>query len=477
MTDSLTQALADFVAKPPFQQVPQDVLPLLRNAFVDTVACLFTGKNEPVTQSALRLARERGSCAQVQTLMGSEKLSVMDAAMVNAVSAHALDYDDMALNGHPSVVLVPALLAVGEVSGVSDDALLRAYLVGYEVWAELVGREPDSLHNKGWHPTSVIGTVAVAAAVAHLEGLSSLQARQSLGIAASMASGLMGNFGSMTKPLHAGWAAAHGIEAVRLAQFGVSASAQVLESPVGFLAALSPQGKVDRKKSVDFTELRVRRNGLSIKKYPVCYAAHRVIDGVLALKREHGLTADQVKCVTPVLSEVTARVLHSHRPGSGLEAKFSVEFACAMAVVEGAVGLSQVTDEQVRRADIQALLERVAPQTVEADCPIEPGFAMHDSVKIELLDGRVLHSGPIRFAKGHARLALSEAEVKAKWLDCLKSVGESRESLLQQLQQLAESAEHSVCRWLKNEGIAQAQAGLCSQERRSAEGGADPVSV
>lgn len=447
----LTRGLAEWVAKPPFLQVPEDIQPLLRTAFVDTVACMFSGENEPVTQMALRLVHNRGSLPQARLLTGLERLSVSDAAFVGAVSAHALDYDDMALNGHPSVVLVPAVLAMGQHLGASDAQLLNSYLVGYEVWAELVGREPDSLHTKGWHPTSVMGTVAVAAAMAYLMGLNADQAGHALGIASSMSSGLMGNFGSMTKPLHAGWAAEHGVQAAQLASLGVTASADILESRVGLLAALSPKGHVDRSEWVAPNTLRIRHNGLSIKKYPVCYAAHRVIDGVLDLKREHGFAASDIRNITPTLSSVTASVLHAHRPQTGLQAKFSIEFACAMAAKDGLFGLPQVTDEQVQRADIQALMERVQVNIVEPGCPIEPGFALHDGVKVELVDGTQLDSGAIRFALGHAKLPLPADGITAKWQGCLAHRKHSEPELLTRLQQLGSSADSALSHWLHAE--------------------------
>lgn len=447
MSAPLTQALGAFVASPGLDAVPVDVLPTIRNGFIDTLACLLSGRQEAVTRAALQLARQRGTSSQSTVLLSRQKLGAMDAAFVNAVSAHALDYDDMALNGHPSVVLVPALLAAGACLQSGDQVLLRAYLVGYEVWAELLGREPDSLHNKGWHPTSVLGTVAVAAAVAHLEGLSAVQSSHALGMAASMASGLMGNFGSMTKPLHAGWAASHGIEAVRLASLGVTASSHVLEGANGYLAAFSPKGHADRSPWAAPADLRIRHNGLSIKKYPVCYASHRVIDGALKLRRDHGFAASDVRRIVPTLSDVNARVLHAHQPQTALEGKFSIEFAAAMAVCEGAVGLHQVMDALVRREDVQALMKRVQTETVAPGCPVEPGFALHDRVVIELKDGRTLDSGPIRFATGHAQLALSSADIHTKFMGCVTpDECDKAKTLLDRLVQLGEDPAASLCK-------------------------------
>jgi 2-methylcitrate dehydratase PrpD len=455
MSAPLTQALGAFVAAPGFDAVPQDVLPTVRNGFIDTLACLLSGRQEPVTRAALALASERSALNQSSVLLGSRKLGAMDAAFVNAVSGHALDYDDMALNGHPSVVLVPALLAAGECTQPSDQLLLRSYLVGYEVWAELMGREPDSLHNKGWHPTSVLGTVAVAAAVAHMEGLSASQASHALGMAASMASGLMGNFGSMTKPLHAGWAASHGIEAVRLARLGVTASGHALEGANGYLAAFSPKGNANRGPWTAPADLRIRHNGLSIKKYPVCYASHRVIDGVLELRRAHGIPASDVLRVVPTLSDINARVLHAHHPQTALEGKFSMEFAAAMALCEGAVGLHQVTDTQVQRDDVQALMQKVHIETVPPGCPVEPGFALHDRVVIELQDGTKLDSGPIRFASGHAQRALSATDIHTKFMGCVASHESGKaQTFLGRLVRLGEDPAASLCHDLNHAQLA-----------------------
>ena len=447
---SLTQGLGRFVAAPGFSKVPDDLVPLIRNGIIDTLACLLAGRKETVTQSALRVATRRASAPEASVLLGPQHLCAQDAAFVNAVAAHALDYDDMALNGHPSVVLVSALLSACEAMGATDADLLRSYLVGYEVWAELDRREPDSMHNKGWHPTSVIGTLAAAASVAHLEKLGPTQAAHALGIAASMACGLMGNFGSMTKPLHAGWAASHGIEAVRLAQAGATASDDVLESPTGYLAAFSPAGRADRGPWVMPTDLRMRTNGLSIKKYPVCYAGHRIIDAVIELRGKHGFKAKDIECMTATLSDVNARILHNHAPRTGLQAKFSLEFACAMAACEGSVGLAEVTDTQVTRADVQALMRLVKANPVPAGCPVEPSFALHDQVCVRLKDGTVLDSGPIRFARGHTLHPLSDLDIRNKFLGCVDSSERpAAEALLSRLQSLPVQCGESLVAYLK----------------------------
>ncbi len=264
--------------------------------------------------------------------------------MINGTAGHALDYDDVALAGHPSTVLVPALLAEGEAIGASGADLLRAYLVGYEVWAELIGRDADSHHIKGWHPTAVFGTVGAAAAIAALRRLSIEVCRNAISLSASMAGGLVANFGTMTKPLHAGRAASSAIEAVRLAMGGMTAAPDAIEHDAGFLKAISPKGQVDLERPSDGLgrSLRILESGLSVKKYPICYATHRVIDAVIDLARKHDLRPDNVESVEASIGVAQASMLRNHTPVTGLEAKFSLEFAVASALVARAVGLGAI---------------------------------------------------------------------------------------------------------------------------------------
>jgi 2-methylcitrate dehydratase PrpD len=359
-------------------------------------------------------------------LLGVEAAGSADAALINGTATHALDYDDVALRGHPSTVLVPAVLAEGERLDVSGESAMRAYLVGYEVWAELCAREPDSYHLKGWHPTSVLGTVGAAAAVASLHRLSPETCRHALALAASMASGLAANFGTMTKPLHAGRAAACAIDAVRLAAHGLTAAPDAIEHHAGYLAALSPKGAALREGTADTLgrQLRILDSGLSIKKYPMCYATHRVIDAMLDLVEAHDLQLDDVKGVHATIGLAQESMLRNHSPVTALEAKFSLEFAVAAALVARKVGLQQLTDEFVGKAEVRAAMRLVGCSTVDTRCPIEPILALNDRLVIDLKDGRRLDSGDIRFARGNAMLPLKGDELKAKFFDCCASAGE-----------------------------------------------------
>ncbi|MBN8478305.1 MAG: MmgE/PrpD family protein, partial [Burkholderiales bacterium] len=339
-------------------------------------------------------------------------------------SAHALDYDDVALGGHPSTVLVPAVLAAAEAADASGARAIEAYLVGYETWAELASREPDPYHEKGWHPTAVLGTVAAAAAVCRLRGLPADASLRALGVAASMASGLVANFGSMTKPLHAGRAAACAIDAVDLASDGLTSSADALGSATGYLAALSPRGRAERGPPVMRlgSRLRIREAGLSVKRYPVCYSSHRAIDGVLAIVAAHRIVEGEIREIRVTIGPTAAAMLHNHAPATALEARFSLEFAVACAAVAGNVGLRELDDARVADPRVRRLMAAVRIDIADTRCPIEPVFAYTDRVVVTLRDGRELDSGEIRFPRGNARLPMSDEELAVKFTDCATGI-------------------------------------------------------
>lgn len=418
---TLSGQLASFLAQDLSASIDESVRATVVVAFLDTVGCILSGRQEEVTLKTAEWLRRRYAAAdEAALLFGPEKHSVAAAAMLNAVSGHALDFDDVALAGHPSVVLVPVLLAESERTGLKGMDLISAYVKGYEVWADLLARLPDPLHDKGWHPTAVLGTLGTTAALSAARRLSPEQTQHALGIAASRASGLVANFGSMTKPLHAGWAAEQGVTAVELAELGVTASADALDGPTGLLTALSSAARpLYDKPCTSPDQLAIRSVRPSVKKYPVCYAGHRAIDGVLGLREAHGILPEQVERVDVEISLTNARVLKYAAPVTALQAKFSMPFACASALAFGSVGLNELTDATVGLPQIRQLMERVHVEPVETACPLEPSFALNDRVTITLKDGKVLDSGPIRFALGHANHPLSPEQIRAKVLACV----------------------------------------------------------
>jgi len=420
MSKGLTASLARFVSNLAPGDVPAEAWPVVRAGFVDCIAAMAAGRSEPVVE-ILRtmLGADGGDRGESVLCLDAGCAPAPEAAWINGTAAHALDYDDVALRGHPSAVLVPALLAEAEALDSTGREVATAYVAGYEVWADLVDRERGKHHDKGWHPTGIFGSIAAAAACARLRRLDAGMTMAALGIAASRSGGLMANFGTMTKPFHAGCAAHAGVVASRLASLGMSSAGDVLEHTQGFLNAVSPSGDYDLRPTSAGTEWQVVRQALSIKKYPVCFASHRVIDATLDLVREHGISVDQVAGVSVNLSLLAAKLLRNALPQTGLEAKFSIQFAVASALISGNVGLNELTDRFVLHDDVQKLMQRVVVLTNEdydAETPVQ---SVWDQVHVVLTSGMKISSAQVRRPRGHPSSPLRPGELKSKFMDCM----------------------------------------------------------
>ena len=411
--NGLTRNLAEFASSLEFRKIPAEAVTTAKRGFIDCVGVMFAGRDEPV----VRLLQETFAFPTVEEatkLFNKGKTTSPEAALLNGTAGHALDYDDVAIDGHPSVVLVPAILAEGERLGASGTELIAAYVAGYEVWGELASRDEDKLHPKGWHPSGVFGAVAAAAAGARLAKLDAARTAHAIAAAASMSAGLTANFGSMMKPLQVARAAQGGLIAARLAAKGFTASPDALEHRGGFLQAFSPAGRV--RTDATLGEWHILKNGLNIKRYPVCYALHRSIDGLLALGK---VQANKVKEIELSIGRLQAGMLRHSRPQNALDAKFSAEFAVASAVVAGRVGLAELSDGFVRSAPVQALFEKVRISPVDDPLPDDPLFSRSDSVRVTLSDGTVLAGEPVTHARGHARNPLGMDELRLKFNDCV----------------------------------------------------------
>ena len=420
MPAPLTRSLGQFVAALRFEALPQAAVEVVRLGFTDCVATVLAGAAEPVARIVRESLGTRGAKGEARLVFGAERASAPEAALANGTAGHALDYDDVAIGGHPSVVLVPAVLAEAEALGTDGRAAVAAYVAGYETWARLIERDTDPYHRKGWHPTAVMGPVAAAAAIANLRRLDAEKATMALAIAASMSAGVVANFGTMTKPFQAGRAAQSGVMAARLAAAGMTASADALEHSVGLLRALSPQGGVDTDTPLDTLGKvwRITEKGLNVKKYPMCYGVHRALDGMLDLVRDHKLTPAAVKEVAVTTGKTQATMLRNHRPQTGLEAKFSMEFAMASALTAGRAGLSELTDGFVQRPDVQSAMGKVSIATTDTVAEDDPIFAAFDKIDVMLADGKRLTSPELRYARGHWSLPLRPDELWTKFRDC-----------------------------------------------------------
>jgi 2-methylcitrate dehydratase PrpD len=417
MSEPLTRSLGTFVSELRLAAIPAEALRVVHTGFADCVGTMIAGSVEdPPNILHKALAPPAGD---VNLYLVGPRVPAPEAAWINGTAAHALDYDDVALRGHPSAVLVPAILAEGQSLRASGAQMATAYVAGYEVWADLQRRDPQQHHEKGWHPTGIFGAIGAAAACASLRGLDAEKATTAIALGASQSAGLVSNFGTMAKPFHAGRSAHAGVIAARLAAAGFTASPDALEHPLGFLAAVSPKGNVDRSSPIQAgRDWGILTQGLSVKKYPLCYCTHRAIDGALDLLRDQKIGPADVKAITVSTSRRNTKILRNSRPQTGLEAKFSMQFAMASAIAAKRVGLAELTDGFVQRKDIQALMPKVEVVPDDREDPARLGASPYDLVVIETADGRRLESARVSLERGSPELPLSPEELWTKFEAC-----------------------------------------------------------
>jgi 2-methylcitrate dehydratase PrpD len=447
---ALTADLGKFLANIQFDHLPTDALPLVRDGFTDTIGVIMVGIDEPVVDIARHTLIQPGAWSEARACLSSTYVWGPDAALIGGIAAHALDYDDQSLSGHPSAVMVPALLAEGETLGSSGREVATAYVAGYEVWAELI-RRSSNYHRKGWHPTSVFGVIGAAAATAVLHRLPAERAATALAIAASHAGGLSANFGTMTKPYHAGRAARDGVVATRLAAAGATAGRDALENPQGFLTAFSPGMTPDRDSPARVgTEWYLVRQRLCIKKYPTCYFMHRSFDAAVKMLAGRKLKPKDIAEIEVTMGKGQTGVLVNERPQTGLEAKFSEQFAMAAAVILGHMDVADLTDAVVQRSDIQSFFPKVKLNPVDEYDPRDPAHSPSERVLIRLNSGEVLDSGSVAKIRGHAYDPLSKDELWDKFAGCTERTHTKQQSrrlfdMLQAIDELPSIRELPSC--------------------------------
>jgi 2-methylcitrate dehydratase PrpD len=415
----LTRLIGEFVAGPRYDEIPAAAVRTVCNGFTDVSACIVLGRDMPVARAVMQVSNLTPG-GEARVCFGPLGANAPEAALINGTSAHALDYDDVGIGAHPahpSAVLAPAILAEAEVLRRSGRDMIAAYVAGYEVWGELARRDADPHNMRGFHPTGVFGALAAAAACAKLRGLDARAASNAIGIAASQAGGLVANFGSMAKPFQAGHPAMVGVRSARLAAAGMDAKADVIEQ--GFLPAVSPRGRVDLESPPIFgREWWTVTNGLGFKLFPMCYGTHRSLDGMLQLMAETPTAPEQVAGIDVEMSPNQQINLINHDPQTGLQAKFSEEFAMAMAVIAKRATMTEVSDSFVQRPDVRALMKKVRITTIPGVGDDRPSTPPNDGVTVTLNDGRKLTR---RFdnPRGHPRKPVDGDVMWMKFSDCV----------------------------------------------------------
>ena len=404
---------------------PQDVPgPVMDNAalrVLDTIGCALAGAREEHVPAVLKLVSRWGA-AGPSTIWGSALTAAPpQAALANGALAHGLDFDDTHADSvcHGSAVLVPTVLALAESERLSGWTALTALVAGYEGMIRLGMAAPGRFHARGWHATAVCGAFGAALAAGKCLGLDDDRLTAALGIAASMASGVMEFLedGSWVKRMHPGWAAQSGIQAALLAQEGFTGPATALEGRLGFYrATLGEAPDVATQMKNLGTEWETVRS--SFKLYPCCHLSHAYLDAVARLRRDHGLRAgqvDEVECLVPAgeVPIICEPVAAKRRPRTPYDAKFSLAFCIAAALHDDRVGIAAFTDESIRNPQLLSLADHVRFTIDPASRYPEtfPGW-----VKVRLANGTELEARE-ECQRGGAERPISAGEVIAKFRD------------------------------------------------------------
>ena len=348
-----TEELARFAAGLEFEQIPAEALQWGKDAILDCIGVALAGTQEVAGTIITNYVKESAGRPEAGVFAAGFKTTAENAALANGTMAHALDFDDWILPnwmGHPTVPLLPAIFALGQRQRISGKDILLAYVVGFEVGGRVgagVGR--GHYEHCSWHPTATLGTMGATAACCNILRLDVAHTRMALGIASSEASGVRQNFGTMTKPLHAGLASRNGVMAALLAQKGFTGDRDAIEGLFGFSSAFTAGGEYDLDKMTDGlgNAFLIVENGVAIKPYPCCGDGHRCLDAIFYLIKAHDIKADDVASVECRTSDMVPQIMMRHRPKTGSEAKFSMEFGMAIALVDRKAGLEQYRTERV----------------------------------------------------------------------------------------------------------------------------------
>ncbi len=415
---SIADALAERIAGVRFDALPTEAVYWSRTAIMDTVGCTLAGANESCARIAARVSASSGPCLVFGT---NERVAPLDAALINGTAAHALDFDDCSntLGGHPSAPILPALFALSETRALDGRAFITAYVAGWETETRIARGVNFHHYEKGWHPTATLGVFGATAACCHLLELSPDVTARALGLAASFASGVKANFGTMTKPLHVGHSARDGLLAALLTAEGFTANPGALEHPQGFLHVFNGAGNFDADAILrDWGQpWDIVQPGVAIKQYPCCGSTHPAVDAMLALVREHRLTPAMVERVDARTHP--RRLAHTNRPApnSELDAKFSVQYCLARALADGRVSLEHFEGDSFRDSAIRELLPRIyaAPHP---DMSMASTEHFGGEVRVTLTDGRVLTAKVARPLGRGPENPLPAELLEAKFLNC-----------------------------------------------------------
>jgi len=422
-----TKKVAEFVAQTTYEDLPVKAIELAKQAILDSVAVTLAGGIEPAARICAQMAREESTSKDSSVFGQGFKTSCSQAALVNGTAGHALDYDyNFTYMGQPTSCLAAATFAFSEKLGRNGRDFLEAYVVGFEVTTKLVCSIPDHSIKEGWHSAGTLGALGAAVACAKLLGLEVEAVRRTLGIAASMASGFIWNYGTMTKPLHAGLAARNGVLAATLASNGFTANPSILEGARGFHESYSRGSPYDLSvieslgKSFELVEREV-----GFKAYPCGGLTHSAIDAVVEMRAQRDLAPELIDDIHVGVTPHTYNKVLDKIPETAIQSKFSMGYILARTIIDGKVTLDTFTEEAIRDTSVMRLAEKVH-MAVDPELEEDVEGSHPSKVTIRLKDGRTI-SGRVDYAKGTAKKwPLTSEELRAKFINCARrALGEN----------------------------------------------------
>ena len=391
-----TQTIAKWIVNTNYEDIPPEALRVANESCFDLLGVILAGSAQPVGEIIQQYVDDNGGAAQATVLASGLQTSMANAALANGTMGHALDYDDFGGFGHPTVAIFPALLALGENLRATGRGLLAAYVVGCELGLALQHATKYHQMERGFHSTAVIGRMAATAACAKLLNLDEQQTVTALGIAGSMASGVIHNFGTMTKPLHAGLTCRDAVTATQLAQRGFTAGQQIFEHPLGFTTPILGEGIYDLNEMAENLGNPFRvQDALIIKKYPCCGGNHAMLDSLFSLMRDHDFTVDDVANAEIDQSYYSVVMLYQE-PDDDLKGKFSAKYNVAAALVDGEVKIGTFTQEKIDAPAMSNAMDKVRTRVMAKSEELLTNSEDGLRVKITLKDGRTLEHATSR---------------------------------------------------------------------------------
>ena len=392
-----TEQLARFVVETDSQRIPQEALEAAPTSLMDAVGTALTAHTTEIGSIITQYTFALGGAPTCRVIGTGIRTSPPNAAFANGTLGHADDYDDVGPFGYPAVVLMPTVLALGEQLHRSGREVLEAYVLGYEVGSRIGYNIGEDHYERGWHKTATIGTLAAAAAAARLTGLDVMQTRTALGIAASQASGIIANFGTMTKPMHPGNASRGGVEAATLAGMGFTANPDIIEASQGYLAVFGHHQAHLQAMTLNLglNPFFIVHPGPTIKEWPCCYRTQAAIPLTTELVSKYEIRPEQVEHVEFITGAPITTYLDRPSADTGLLGKFSLQYTIAAAIVDGDIAYDSFSDQRVNASETRSMMEKVtvAQTPLRAGMPERLAYAdKSEEITIHLKDGRTVSS-------------------------------------------------------------------------------------